>query len=369
MAHNLRFARATIFMAVTLAAACSEDPVVGVDSGSPRPDATNDAGTTDASVDDASNDADASVDHAVSDTASEALSDGAATDSYDSDGTCTCTLVDSGLPAPLPANGVMSLPCYCAMPWPSIPNALPCGSYEDAIRCDGPRKDFGVTTYANCNLVTVTYGGGFTQDTRVYDYTTHELVGASRGTDHAILCITSQVFMVLSGIVPGPECQISKSVAPCLDPGPGDASAGDATKDIAADATAPDDADGGCTCEPDERNVGGHMSLACYCAVAGCPSYDTALTRCGSDAPPEVNRVEDYQDCNLVVITSGGSIPSGGSLVYDRTTHDLVGASFSADYPAFTCGDASVFGYRAGTFPPAGCAKSRSVPRCPRDGG
>ena len=88
------------------------------------------------------------------------------------------------------------------------------------------------------------------------------------------------------------------------------------------------------------------------------------------DSVPDYNRVEDYEACNLVVITWGvGTLPAGGSYVYDRTTHELVGASSSVDFPSAQCGDASVFGYKAGTFPPAECAKSRSVPRCPRDGG
>jgi hypothetical protein len=106
---------------------------------------------------------------------------------------------------------------------------------------------FSVQTYTNCNLVTVTYGRNIgVGDVRVYDHTTHELVGAYRGTDHSIPCGASQVFMISSGIIPGPECQLAKVEVPCADADRVDASAGDAAP--------PDDADGGCACESDGRH-------------------------------------------------------------------------------------------------------------------
>jgi hypothetical protein len=359
MARTLRLARATIFATFVFAAACSDDPASDGDSGT-LADASNDAGAADLPADDAPNDGavtDASLDFTL-DAAGDAMSDEAAADGEEA---CACALVDGGAPAPLPPNGVMSLPCYCAMPWPGFPGAPECESYEVATRCDGARPGFSVETYTNCNLVTVRYGGHLGVDARVYDHTSLELVGAYRGTDHSIPCGASQAFMMLSGIIPGPECQTAKIEWPCVDAGRVDGSAGDAAP--------PHDADGGCACEPDEQNIGGRMSLACYCE-GGCLTYDQALTRCASDAPPAFNRVDDYEACNLVLMTFGGNIPGGGVYVFDRTTHDLVGASSGADYPAFKCGDASVFGYRAGTFPPPGCTVSRSVPRCPPvDGG
>ena len=206
-------------------------------------------------------------------------------------------------------------------------------------------------------------GDGLQVDTRVYDYTTHALVGAYRVTDFGVPCGGSQALLIMSGIIPGPECQSAKVAAPCIDAGSGDGGLGE------EDASR-DDADGGCTCEPDERQGGGTTSLTCFCARAGCLSYDQALTSCYSDAPPEWNRIEDYEACNLVVMTSGSSIPGGSSHVFDRTTHELVGAASGFDYPAFRCGDASVFGISAGTYPPSGCTPSRNLPRCPRpDGG
>jgi hypothetical protein len=386
MAPSFRLGQAMFLAAGIFTAACSDDTGGDTDSGAPRSDATSDASASDVSTDDASSDGastDASLDVGAFDVVLDASSNDIAADG---DGGCACTLVDSGLGAPLPANGIMSLPCYCAMPWPGIPGAAQCASYEVATRCDGRRTDISVETYTNCNLITLRYGNNLGPDARVYDHTTHELVGAYRGTDHSLPCGTSQAFMIFSGTVPGAECQTAKIEWPCEDAGRDDGGAedvADATSpkdgpppDEAAppkDAAAPDgatipDADGGCACEPDERDRVGWLSLPCYCA-RGCRTYDQALTACNSDSLPQYNRVEDYEACNLVVMTFGSSIPGGGVYVFDRTTHDLVGASGSADYPAFECNDASVFGYRAGKFPPPECAVSRSVPRCPRDGG
>ena len=363
-----------LFAAATVAVACSDDPPAGVDSGAPRSDAAIDgSASSDSATDDVASDAgttEASPDATVLDGVGDAQFDGAT----DGDGGCACTLVDTGMSPPFQFNGRMSLPCYCEMPWFGIGPAPACASYELATRCDGTRN-FTLETYTNCNLVTLWYSAAFTIDARVYDHTTHELVGAFRGTDHSLPCAGSQAFMMVTGTIPGPECQSAKIERPCGDDaGPGDGGAADVNADTGDavshdDADAVNDADGGCTCEPDDQRVSGKMSLSCYCAPGRCPSYDDALTRCGPDSPPEFNRVEDYEACNLVVITSGTSIPGGTALVYDRTTHELVGAASGADYPAFPCADASVFGYRAGTMTPAGCAMSRSVPRCPRDGG
>ena len=375
MARTYQFARAMFFAAVALSTACSDEPANDGDAGAPRSDGPNDVIAPDLPADDAPSDAaatDSTLDLAVPDAAGDAPFDEASTDG---DAACTCTLFDAGLPAPLPPNGLMSLPCYCAMPWPGLPGAPECASYAVATRCDSARMNVSIETYTNCNFVTVRYGNNFgVVDTRVYDHTTHELVGASRGTDHTLPCGASQAVMIVAGILPGPECQTSKIEWQCVDGGGVDASGDDGD---GGDATPRDDGDGGdaaprgdgdgaCVCEPDERHEVGDTSLSCYCD-GRCLTYDQALTSCGSDSPPAVNRVEDYEACNLVVITSGTSIPGGGALVYDRTTHDLVGGSFSADYPAFKCSDASVFGVRAGTFPPPGCTRSRSVPRCPRD--
>jgi len=146
-----------------------------------------------------------------------------------------------------------------------------------------------------------------------------------------------------------------------------DARDGDVRVDgVDADIAVDTDPDGGCTCTPDGQM--GVQSLACYCAN-GCLSYDDAIVRCPATPFPQDHRIDTYADCNLVVITIVNSIGVGGSTwVYDATTHELVGGSSAADYPAFLCGTTPVFGFRGGTFPPPTCPRTQSLPRC-IDGG
>lgn len=358
-----QFTRAMFLGALGLAAACSEEPAGG--SAPPKSDAAEDRAAADDAGDDrgTANDGgtiDASVDGGPSDTP---LVDASPEGDVDD---CSCTLVDSGLSSPLPGNGVMSLPCYCKMPWSGVGPAPACASFAEATRCDGSQKPFSLETYTNCNLVTVWYSTGLSVDARVYDHTTHELVGAFRGTDHSLPCGASQAFMLMTGKIPGPECTSAKIEFPCADAGPTDGGLADTP---AADSA--DDADGAdlCQCVPDDRNEGGKVSLGCMCARGLCSSYDEALTQCSSGAPPEANHVDDYEACNLVVIHSAASPFGGSSRAYDRTTHELVGVRNGSDVQSYPCGDASVFGVEGGRFPPADCRVSRSTPRCPRDGG
>ena len=129
------------------------------------------------------------------------------------------------------------------------------------------------------------------------------------------------------------------------------------------------DADGGCECTLDDSGRVGNVSLECMCGRGGCLSYDVAIHECPYTPVPEDNRLDTYADCNLVVIHISNGIGIGGStLVYDATTHEVVGAAGSGDFPGSLCGTTQVFGYRAGTFPPPTCPRTQSVPRC-ADGG
>jgi hypothetical protein len=129
------------------------------------------------------------------------------------------------------------------------------------------------------------------------------------------------------------------------------------------------DADGGCECTLDDSGRAGNLSLQCMCGRGGCLSYDVAIRECPYTPVPEDNRLDTYADCNLVVIHISNGIGIGGStLVYDATTHEVVGAAGSGDFPASPCGTTQVFGYRAGTFPPPACPRTQSAPRC-ADGG
>jgi hypothetical protein len=139
------------------------------------------------------------------------------------------------------------------------------------------------------------------------------------------------------------------------------------TVDRATDDARITDADGGCACTRDDAGAA-FIPLECFCAN-GCPTYDAAMSMCQPVQFPEDHRIDTYADCNLVVIRVGHPIGLGGSAyVYDATTRELVGGSSSGEFPSLACGDAQVFGYRAGTFPPATCARTSSAERCV-DGG
>ena len=133
------------------------------------------------------------------------------------------------------------------------------------------------------------------------------------------------------------------------------------------DAPLPPIADAPCPCTPgDSFNVPVTLSLSCYCArTGGCPDYDTAVSTCYRVA---VQTLDAYADCNLEVITTRTQFEAGTRLVYDATTHELVGASVGTDSLGFVCGAGRVSGFQAGLHPPADCAISRTEVRC-RDAG
>jgi hypothetical protein len=107
--------------------------------------------------------------------------------------------------------------------------------------------------------------------------------------------------------------------------------------------------------------------LACFCAVDACPRYDAALRLCPPSPFAELNRIDTYADCNLVVIEYSAGYDYG-RYVYDATTQALVGGMYGTDYDAYICGSERVFGISAGTFPPPTCPVSQSALRC-GDGG
>ena len=128
----------------------------------------------------------------------------------------------------------------------------------------------------------------------------------------------------------------------------------------------PPAADGPCPCTPaDSFNVRVEQSLECFCARAeSCRDYDTAVSSC--QGLGTIKTVSVYADCNLEVINLRSSYEAGLSLVFDRTTHDLVGATIGWDSPV-TCGDGKTTGFRAGILPPDGCASTWTQSIC--DGG
>ena len=213
MARTGHERRASSHAAVTFAAllaclgaGCSESSSTPTDGG-----ASNDAPSTSdvSSTSDASSTSDVSSDAPSTDAPStsdmSSTSDGAATDTTpadaspiddhlvdatptaDGDAGCECLFTTDAGTVRIPT-GILSMPCYCAkQDWRDGFDQRPtCPSYDDAVECTDAARSFHIRTYKNCNFVTVFYDVFNAVDMRVYDATSHELVGALRGTDSAV---------------------------------------------------------------------------------------------------------------------------------------------------------------------------------------
>jgi len=136
------------------------------------------------------------------------------------------------------------------------------------------------------------------------------------------------------------------------------------------DASFDKPSDAACACSVDpasSSNSVGIQSLDCYCSRSGaCLDYATASAVCR----PYPAYLFPYPACNLEVIRIQLNPYEGGiALIYDATTHALVGASSASDTPSLVCGDRRVVEFRAGTFPPADCARGAFANLCRGDGG
>jgi hypothetical protein len=120
-----------------------------------------------------------------------------------SDSGCVCTYsVGTG------GFSLVPLSCLCGA------SDKPCPNYDAAISaCQTDFRDSLVeTTYSACNLVSVVYQGGFTSSERVYDGTTHELVGSSWGGDVPFQDPCGRmVFSVHAGTFPAPHCKVTQT--------------------------------------------------------------------------------------------------------------------------------------------------------------
>jgi hypothetical protein len=144
------------------------------------------------------------------------------------------------------------------------------------------------------------------------------------------------------------------------------------TRDIAGDTT-PDDVtwegsvDAGCACTPGAAGDKGTLPLACFCSRADlCLDYDSARSNCRSGAE---TWLDVHAACNLEVISFPEGLSEGRKLVYDATTHMMVGGSYGTDTLSLECGTERVIGYRAGTFPASDCAVSQRISLCGTDAG
>jgi hypothetical protein len=343
----------TLSACISCMTACADDPPPQLDGGAP----TDAAGAPDGVVNGAP--ADGAPSDAMTDLS---LNDGPPVDAIAdaSDSGCACSRVDAGV---RPDVGAIALPCFCEISsWPAAFTPRPlCPTYDAVMRCPDSGRPVLVQTYAGCNLVVVHFPVQNGADFNVYDATTHELVGAMRADDYASMtCGSDRVGTLQAGIVPGPECELTKTEEVCRPSDGGEAGA------------PPNDADAGCACTMADAGglVVGEQSLACYCARGSglCPTYDEARTSCPRTGLPRFDRLDIHAACNLVVMTNADGL-GGTTHVFDATTHELVGALLFTDFAGFSCGASRVVGYRAGTFPPADCPVSQSISRCPGDGG
>ena len=371
---SLRTAVAFAALLACLGAGCSESSSTQTDGGS-----SNDvSSTSDApSTSDVSSDAPSTDAPSTSDVSS--TSDGAATDTtpadassmddhlidatpaVDGDAGCECSVSTDAGGIPIPT-GILSIPCYCAkQDWRDGFDQRPtCPSYDDAVECTDAARSFHIRTYKNCNFVTVFYDVFNAVDMRVYDATSHELVGALRGTDSAVSsCDARIVGIVQSGVVPGPECEIAQEIRPCDKRDAGDGGDADgATNDA-----------GACACTLTGANPPiGHVSLGCYCGSLGsCPGYREAVAWCAAPASGANISLEEYAGCNLSVVRV--MWPSVfQTYLYDFTTHELVGVT-SSSRGLHACGDGETPVFHAGaTTIDASCVRTRYVNRCPDRG-
>ena len=278
------------------------------------------------------------------------------------DGGCTCD-PGSGF-----SRGSVSLACYCDGTFGECP------LYDDALpNCLGGGPLFShLEEYADCNYAVITTGNGFGLTRYAYDYTTHQIVGASRSTDYnAYVCGTSRVVGYLAGHFPDATCTRSKVVERCGEPDAGEAGPDAATPSgDAGDATSID-GDAGCACTFTHQGdlSTAWISMDCFCGGIGgpCVGYDEEYARC-SGFLPEFSQLEEYADCTLAVITSSANAFGRIERVYDYTTHELVGATANGDVAH--CGVYyHVPSTRTGTFPAANCQRTKVVTRCTGDGG
>lgn len=122
-----------------------------------------------------------------------------------------------------------SVRCFC--------EGSTCKTYEDALDDCPPVGDAlfnQVKEYAACNLVEITYGGGYYASAYVFTATTHELVGARASNDTPTYdCGASKVFGIVAGTLPPSTCAVSSSRPRC--PADLDASKLDAVMDARGD--------------------------------------------------------------------------------------------------------------------------------------
>ena len=113
---------------------------------------------------------------------------------------CSC---EQATPA---SDGEETLACYC--------QDYPCASFDDAMACRPTGTwQVRIEEHAACHLVVIAYDTNFYRlYSRVYDMTTHELVGAFTGNDSpSVPCGAAFANRVRAGIFPDDAtCPVTK---------------------------------------------------------------------------------------------------------------------------------------------------------------
>jgi hypothetical protein len=146
----------------------------------------------------------------------------------------------------------------------------------------------------------------------------------------------------------------------------------DATTPEDADVTSSPDGDGSsCTCTTTDPVWNpGTTSLPCFCQAISCLTYDVAVAQCPTVVfETSVDRLvlNDYAACNLVSVERQWGLDHS-IYVYNATTHELVGASYSTDTPRFACGSSTVWWLQGGVLPASSCSVT-STTLCAMDAG
>jgi hypothetical protein len=121
---------------------------------------------------------------------------------------------------------------------------------------------------------------------------------------------------------------------------------------------------GGSTVDGDAATVcscpGGITTFECFCRIHSCTSTLSDYTA-DAGVGGGYSTLEEYADCNLVVVTVATSL-AGGAYVFDRTTGRLVGARYDSDVRdacPFAPDGSAYYTLSAGQFPDPSCVRTR----------
>jgi|GEM_PF-5515411 len=267
------------------------------------------------------------------------------------------------------ASRVVSWDCYCSV--------ADCSKTLDMYRPDGglPTSVRAIREFADCNLVVVTYKFGLDPEiSKVFDLTTGALVGDQMASDTPMNCpfgdsgtigglsagrfpdATCTVSQCTVGPVGGAYCGTGGTGGSRLDGPVAGGSSGSGGAGGSGGVTGTSDAQASsCACN------GSSMSLDCFCSVGGILyPCEPALSTFASPGGSPYSTLEEFADCDLVVVTTVGSVGTQMS-VYENSSGNLVGRRFYSDSIERCPFDGTDTGSRvisAGRFPDPSCVQT-----------